>query len=288
MRYPDLICIGAQKSATTWLFQTLRKRNDIFLPRVKELNYFTQLHTEEAKVYGPKLRAEKVKVALKALDAKIGDGHDQTKAREMLEHIGIAEIDDSWYSKIFEYARADQKCVDICPSYMILPADGIKHVLGLTPNLALVLMVRDPVERAWSHIRMNIARGMTIENKTRILEGKGQLKPYLKMTDYASAIQLWEEQTKPGQLQIILHDQVTADPQSVINDLMATLGLPPSPPDKSIETRVFQGEKMEFTSALRERLLSTFKVQYDFLRPRFPETVSGWQKKHEQILSGLK
>jgi len=37
---PTFVCIGAQKAATTWLYGQLRQHPEVFLPRVKELNYF--------------------------------------------------------------------------------------------------------------------------------------------------------------------------------------------------------------------------------------------------------
>ena len=39
-QYPDFLCIGAPKSATTWLHERLDKHPDIFLPKGKELHFF--------------------------------------------------------------------------------------------------------------------------------------------------------------------------------------------------------------------------------------------------------
>jgi hypothetical protein len=37
---PDFICVGAQKSGTTWLYAQLRQHPDICMPTHKELHYF--------------------------------------------------------------------------------------------------------------------------------------------------------------------------------------------------------------------------------------------------------
>ncbi len=37
---PDFICVGAQKSGTTTLYNVLRKHTEIYLPKTKELHYF--------------------------------------------------------------------------------------------------------------------------------------------------------------------------------------------------------------------------------------------------------
>jgi len=283
-RYPDLICLGAQKSATTWLYQVLKGRKDVFVPRIKELHYFSQIHPSEGRNIGPKHREQKVKKALEFLDSKEG-GKNQDATRAILKHIAIPEIDDAWYAKVFETAQPGQKCVDVCPSYMTLPEEGIAHVLRLMPDTPLLLMVRDPVDRAWSHIRMDITRGMPDERKKPLLAGKGQLGVFAINTDYAGSITRWEAQTKPDQLKIILHDQVSADPQSVIAEVLTMMGLPVGISDASAGDTVFKGEPMEFPQVLRARLLEAFAPQYEFLKARYPDAVAGWLKKHEKALA---
>ena len=39
---PNFMCIGAQKSGTTWLYQNIRFHPEIWLPPVKELDYFSR------------------------------------------------------------------------------------------------------------------------------------------------------------------------------------------------------------------------------------------------------
>lgn len=40
MNYPNFLCVGAQKSGTTSLFNILNQHPDIFIPRVKEVHFF--------------------------------------------------------------------------------------------------------------------------------------------------------------------------------------------------------------------------------------------------------
>ncbi len=40
MRFPDFICLGAQKAGTTQLFDLLKEHPDIFLPQGKEIHYY--------------------------------------------------------------------------------------------------------------------------------------------------------------------------------------------------------------------------------------------------------
>lgn len=41
---PDVVCVGAQKSGTTWLYSNLILNPHIFLPAIKEIQYFAEVH----------------------------------------------------------------------------------------------------------------------------------------------------------------------------------------------------------------------------------------------------
>lgn len=47
-RLPDFICIGVQKSATTWLYKTLAKHPRVVVPPKKEAHYFDRLILTES------------------------------------------------------------------------------------------------------------------------------------------------------------------------------------------------------------------------------------------------
>ena len=43
-RAPDFLGIGVQKGGTTWLYENLRNHPEIFMPRVKEIQYFNEIY----------------------------------------------------------------------------------------------------------------------------------------------------------------------------------------------------------------------------------------------------
>ena len=59
---PTFLCIGAMKSATTWLYEILRRHPEIYLnPHIKELNFFNRHYNRGIKWYerfGEKLEKE--------------------------------------------------------------------------------------------------------------------------------------------------------------------------------------------------------------------------------------
>ena len=41
---PNFLCVGAQRCATTWLYECLRNHPEIYLPEIKEINYFSDIN----------------------------------------------------------------------------------------------------------------------------------------------------------------------------------------------------------------------------------------------------
>lgn len=43
---PNFLGIGAQRCATTWLFECLREHPEVFIPEIKEVNYFSDINSQ--------------------------------------------------------------------------------------------------------------------------------------------------------------------------------------------------------------------------------------------------
>jgi hypothetical protein len=62
-----------------------------------------------------------------------------------------------WYARQFEDA-GPRRCGEITPGYAVLPRRDIERIARLIPRVRLLLLVRDPVDRAWSHAVMKLSR----------------------------------------------------------------------------------------------------------------------------------
>ena len=279
--YPDFLCVGAQKAATTWLYDVLRWVPGIFLPTIKELHYFSELHTKDAKRFGPKHRAEQITHirsyhAAKKNRSKLGD-----MILDQLDHLETDYVNDEWYRKIFDYASDDDICGEICPCYMSMPTRGVRHALSINPLMRVIVLVRDPVDRVWSHMRMHAKSGTLRLDLDELLSGKTPLGPYMKYTDYVNSIRHWQSMTANGRFKAVVYDRIGQEPQSVLDEIIDFIGAPPTEPKKNLTKSVFSGEKMNLPPELRAKLFHDLQPQYDFLYARFPEHVGSWIKRHQ-------
>lgn len=74
------------------------------------------------------------------------------------EAIDWVEPDVAGYHALFPQDRPDAIRGEATPIYIYWP-DSLERVAAYNPAMKLILIFRDPVERAWSHWRMETARG---------------------------------------------------------------------------------------------------------------------------------
>lgn len=282
--YPDFICIGAQKAATTWLYEVLRRTPGVFLPAIKELHYFSEKHSEDAKRFGPRHRVEQIGHIRKYHHKKSDLTPFDRAVKAQLDHIDTDETNDDWYRSIFEFANDNQICGEICPCYMNMSMRGIRHVMSINPLMRILVLVRDPIDRAWSHMRMHKKTGVLDFDLEKLLNGQTQMGPFMRYTDYANSFERWKTMVGEGRFKAMVYDHIQENPQSAINEITKFIGIPHSESRKKLDEVVFSGKMVELPMELRAKLLRDLEPQYTYLHDLFPAQVESWITRHQNAL----
>lgn len=278
--HPDFICVGAQKAATTWLYDALSRTPGVFLPRIKELHYFSELYSIDAKRFGPKHRIEQIDHIRRFHTARNTGSEYERMVLDQLKHIEAGPLDDDWYRGIFEFAHDNEVCGEICPCYMSLPVRGVRHVLSINPLMRILILVRDPIERLWSHMRMHAKSGHVQLDNQALVQGNAEMGPYLRYTDYATAIPRWESMAADGRVKVMLYDQIRDQTNAAVDEILSFIGMPGAKTNADIHRNVFSGAPSEFPTELHAMLLEKLRPQYDFLSDRFPAQTNAWLAHH--------
>lgn len=61
-----------------------------------------------------------------------------------------------WYFNIFSGCKENQKTGDITPNYCLLKEETIKLIYEKIPNLKIIYILREPIDRAFSGIKMRM------------------------------------------------------------------------------------------------------------------------------------
>jgi len=122
---PNFFVVGAAKAGTTSLYYNLRRHPEIFLTRMKELNFFS---SEELLAQGCNYRGSQI----------------------------INDLDE--YLGLFRKAKTRKAVGDVSPSYLFR-ASAAKKIFNFNSAAKIIVVLRNPVERAYSDYLMDITGG---------------------------------------------------------------------------------------------------------------------------------
>lgn len=288
-RSPDFLCVGAQKAATSWLFVMLRSVEGVFLPAIKESNYLIErAQTDGGWARGYRLSQVEQERAFYAMGGPVVRPTSAIMAQ--LDHLGAEHVSDDWYREVFSFAREGAVTGEICPSYMNIPMSGIHRAMGINPDLRVLLIIRDPIDRLWSQLRMEMRYGLVGRDLDSLLADRAAMQHYLDFTDYSGSIERWSSCTGGLRLCLVLYDHICADPGGVLEEVIGFIGAPglgrrvlgrPG----GLDVRVNQGQAERLSSRHRSRLLGLLGDQYAYLGRLYPDAVGRWMARHLEAIS---
>lgn len=130
-----------------------------------------------------------------------------------------------WYHAQFPDTQA--LAGEFSPLYMA-SARAAERIHAYDPDVKLIVCLRDPVERAYSHHKMHVANRLYDGNRLARFEAALDQNPaYLELGRYARQLGPFLERFPREQLHVVLMDDVRSRPAEVARDLYAFLDLDP-------------------------------------------------------------
>jgi hypothetical protein len=272
---PDFACIGAMKGGTSWLHVNLRRHRDVWIPPVKELSYLNMRFGSDFGVAptsaGPVSKAE---AGIRHIRQQPGPLPERV-ARDLACHHDILRepVDDGWYARLFAHRRPGEMTGDVNPSYAILPEAGVAHAARMNPRMKLIALLRDPAERAFSHMVMHAGPGVDRGKLQAILQ-RSRWPLYVAHSDYARWLGRWRDAFGRDAIHIATLERIRSSPKDVLSGICAFLGIAPDD-DAARDAHLpvmaakvdASGLKGEFLPLIRERLAP----QYEALARDWPE-----------------
>jgi hypothetical protein len=278
-RYPDFLCIGAQKAGTTWLDSNLRRHPKLWLPPMKELQFFSHLHIPAARRWTGRQRHERGTQALRRYMDKTPREEWDYRHIARIADLVAGPITDDWYGRMFALAGPGQVCGEVTPDYCTLPDEGIEHVLRLSPDVRIILSLRDPIERSWSHIRMTAkARGLA---DAQDFERFARQADQLQRGNYPAIIARWRKFIPEDRFLVLFMDDIVRDPIAVLTRVCAFLGVAyRDKPFAKAANPVHVGEAQEIPPAVLATLKEGLQPVYDAMAELYPEPAAAWRARH--------
>jgi Sulfotransferase domain len=237
---PDFLVIGAQKAGTTALYAYLRWHPEVSGPSWKEASFFDRHYARGEAWYR---------------------GHFPNSLRR-------------WRAERSNGRRL--VLGEASPSYILHPL-APERVRTLVPDIRLVAVLRDPIDRAYSHYQHEIVRGTeTLSFEEAIDSEEGRLRgevermtadptyfshawwnfTYLARGRYAEQLERWLAVFPHGQLLIVSSSDLHDRPAETYCEVLEFIGV--GPHDLGSYPRLFSREYTPMPAATRERLAGYF------------------------------
>jgi len=276
-RGPDFICFGMQKAGTRWLYQQMSAREDVWMPPIKEIDFFTQRCLKENNLRTLERNAGSLPLAAHSAD--------KLKRYKFCRHFSTydpARSDLEWYLRLFDH-KSRHITGDISPNYaLVQPADIRRIALGL-PKAKFLMLIREPVDRLWSALCMNLRTNLvSIEDIT----SWDTLAPLLeweerKMKSFPSELwQRWAAEIPADRIRYWFFDDICSRPQQSLDEICVFLGTNPGPGALPANFNRKQGnEKIEMPDHIRMKLTEYFAAEIEACAATFGGHAIRWREK---------
>ena len=175
---PNFLLVGATKAATTWLYECLQEHPEIYVPDLKEVNYFSRRYEQ-----------------------------------------GI-----DWYLSFFDNVQSETAIGELSPSYFTSEA-APSRIYELNPNVRLIVMLRHPIQRAYSQYCMELRYNTVSDN----IEQEFNLDSNIvRESLYYQQIGKFRRLFPATNFKFIIFDDIKKNPQGVLQDLYHFLGVEPN------------------------------------------------------------
>lgn len=265
---PDFLCVGVHKGGTTWLYQQLDAHPDFWMPPLKELHYFDQLGRVQ-RASTPRCRDQR--------DARFLESIKSLSAKPYL--------DFEHYAHLFQ-SKGPLLSGDVSPNYSTLSTEIVRRIVRYFPQLKVIFMARDPVERVWSHLSMEVYYHQIepfdvtdIDEVHRKLNRRGLL-----LRSYPSMIVArWKRYVHPDRFRIYFFDDLQTNPGELRRSIIKFLGADPDKSDSQVPVeynRWARMEKLPLTDKIRSHLAHFFKKELKTCATRLGGAAKSWPARY--------
>jgi len=218
LKLPNFFVVGATKAGTTSLYHYLKQHPEIYMCPIKEPNYFSKdiNPNEFSSIYK--------KTCIVDMKAYLG----KPKLEEL--HIAmVTEFED--YIQLFREVKDEKAIGEISNSYLYSKV-AAKEIKKIVPNAKIIMILRNPVERAFSHFIMNL-KGGYVEyfdflkevffdyNKTK--KGWGISHLYIELGLYYEQVKRFLDTFGKNQVKIFLYEEYKNNPAQVLKEIFKFL-----------------------------------------------------------------
>ncbi len=195
---PNLFIVGAPKAGTTSLYYYLAEHPDIFMSTPKEINYFSKSELDKQGLYYKDLKLK-----------------------------NIAD-----YESLFKNAIHKKVIGEASVSYLFYP-EIPKKIFEYNPKAKIIILLRNPVDRGFSHYSMDLKLGKVKVPFDKIISKTESIKylnlfyqQYFELGLYYNQVKRYMDTFGRDQVKIILTEYLNNDINKTLGTIFNYLDIP--------------------------------------------------------------
>jgi hypothetical protein len=186
------------------------------------------------------------------------------------------------YTRRFRAGRGRVKG-EITPAYSVLPVERIRFIHTLMPDVRLILILRNPIDRCWSETVYNLRRNTSappLEDIPHdVLRHLIESEATTSRSDYLHNLDNWLSVYPPEQLLVTFYESISREPQQLLTHVFEHIGVRT---DIAWETMPFRehfnvNPKTDIPADLRALLEDRYCAEIEALAARFGAPVTRWR-----------
>lgn len=202
---PNFLIIGAAKAGTTALYHYLSQHPEIYMSRIKELNFFA--------FEGEKYNS----------DGLVDEGG--LKRYQGLRRVSVTDLEA--YQSQFKGVGDHKAIGEASPMYLYNPRTA-QRIHDYKSDMRLIVILRNPVDRAHSHFSQYVLRGQEpLNHLSQAIKAEDFYVPniwwgyrhYVRLGFYYCQLQRYFDLFSPDLIKVYLFEDLQANSNLVLQNL---------------------------------------------------------------------
>lgn len=280
MKKLDFLYIGQERTGSTWLNNNLGLHPDIFMPYFKELAYFYEIEQFKTFLLPEIITSDHWRFRQYRRYFRL-KYHKNTANMKKIDHVfwdlklAFGPRTFSWYRTML---RSNKLNGDMSPHHHSLKKETIEMIKEYSPNLKLLITIRHPVERAWSHYKL------TITNNEKDPISLKRVQEFIQnvigtRNDHLQSIKTWSEYF--SDIKILSFDELKTHPEKLLKDVFDYLDADPNKFthwNSKLKKKINVSKQVHaITPEIRSYLEEYFANEVADIKNTYPNVTANWK-----------
>lgn len=278
--------IGAQKAGTTFLADYFERHPQFMMSQIKELHYFDSEYIPE--LVGDFENKLTIRINKMLEEWHSGKAINTNILIALIKRIEARKKND--YRLYFNYFIKKHHFAfgDITPSYAMLNREHFKKIVSIFPNHKFILLLRNPVDRFWSHLNYELQNNKLEIDPKSIYEQKLKRPDYQLRNNYQRTIEEALSVINKDNLYIEFYENLFSEKSTeTMKKISYFIGIDFHEDllnkDKKINATYY---KSKIDTSIREKLIKEFESTYKFISERY-NVPKNWSADLEILNKGI-